>query len=126
MEILPSTGSMQMVKEYSFLGSAFIYSRIDQLHDFIAECDKQDFIFLDDEFENKRNLFATEVKKFVWMIGINGVYKKDNSGIFIMKKDYEYTSFQIFHDKQAEINGFQDEIMRLYIEIIRKGKQIGG
>jgi hypothetical protein len=145
-ELLPSGGAIRFMRFHDYAGS-FRLSEHDDLEEFLYQCEKPEFEFLDTDLEGFRVKLAEQIKKFVHMLGDYTFPLRRTDELWNRlppepERDFELIGhlrtiaeneedFQKMMDEQRkhlrqareEMNSLANEICSTYDEFIRLGRR---
>jgi len=120
--ILPATNGIYWLRNQNFRGFSFDPKNMDDFDEFEEICKNPNYTFLNKELENKKQNLQNKVAKFTELIALNTW--STNRGLQTVPPEWEIEQPDRFSSTVKDIHSIAFEIIDLYDEFIKTGKQI--
>jgi hypothetical protein len=120
-ELLPSTGSIDLVRNNDYVGS-FNGDEHEDFEKFLSYCDRPEVEFMDSDLESLRVKLAESINTFTWSIA-NNVYPTRSPGYYSVPSEWAYEQPSRYREAGEQIHKTKQEVCRAYDELIRQGRR---
>ncbi|MEK6644699.1 MAG: hypothetical protein AABZ08_12415 [Planctomycetota bacterium] len=119
---LPSTGSIEFIRDHDYAGGSFDRDRHEDLENFVTNWDNTEHEFLDCELEEKRQKLMALVNEFLHTMARDTFSVNNSISRASIPPEWRYEQSDRFKETTEAINKLVSDVVKKHSDIVRTGR----